>query len=102
MSINPYALADLVVGRAVDWDAFPDPQKALALAFHLPAERAFAADSPLLLPHGDGSLTDTEGKKRLEAYLLQYACTDLADSLTADKSTQEIADLASSYLFPDT
>lgn len=101
MSINPYALADLVVGRTVDWDAFPDEQEALALVFHLPKERAFAADSPLLLPHGDGSLTDAQGKKQLEAYLLKYTRPDVSGSLTAGKSTQEIVDLISSYLFPE-
>ena len=73
---NPYAIAELVAGKQIRWSSLDDPQKTLSSILQIPAEKIFAADSPILRP---GVTTDASGKqkilppeeaqKRLDSYL---------------------------------
>ena len=75
-AINPYALAELVVGKAIKWEKYPDQTQALCEILNISRADLFAADSPILTPYTqilpDGTekeLTYDEAKKRLDDFL---------------------------------
>lgn len=75
-AINPYALAELVAGKAIKWEKYPDQTQALCEILNISRADLFAADSPILTPYTqilpDGTekeLTYDEAKKRLDDFL---------------------------------
>ena len=75
-AINPYALAELVAGKAIKWEKYPDQTQALCEILNISRADLFTADSPILTPYTqilpDGTekeLTYDEAKKRLDDFL---------------------------------
>lgn len=77
-AINPFALAELVAQKRIDWDKYDDPVEALCGILNISRSDIFSANSPVLDPFTeisvDGTvryLDDDKAKKRLETYLSQ-------------------------------
>ena len=75
-NINPYALAEGLTDKKIDWNKVSDPKAALEMIFGIPADRIFAPESPLVSPNAaldeDDNLhmlDDAAAKVRLETYL---------------------------------
>ncbi len=56
---NPYAVAELVVGKPIRWSTLSDPVGEVSRILQVPEKALFAADSPLLRPNvlQDGAAT---------------------------------------------
>lgn len=49
-TINPYALAEIITEKRIDWNSFDEPQKVLSDIINVTPEAIFDADSPILMP----------------------------------------------------
>jgi len=74
--INPYALAEIVAGRSIQWDSIKEPKKKLEEILNLKAEDIFDIRKPILNPkvqiEANGSireLSEAEAKTRLSKTL---------------------------------
>ena len=84
---NPYALAEIVAGKAIRWDTLSDPQKELSNILQVPENVIFSADSPLLRPgfiqDATGhlkTLTPEESQTRLQTFLKANRITPMQPS----------------------
>lgn len=75
-SINPYALAELVAQRKVDWNKYENKADALCGILNIPYNELFYGNCPIMTPYTevlpDGTvkdLTSEEARERLEKYL---------------------------------
>ena len=75
-NVNPFALAELVSGKKINWSLYKDETQALCEILNVKKEELFAPDSPILHPFHkiseDGSITklsDEKAMERLEAFL---------------------------------
>ncbi len=49
-AINPFAVAEQVLGKKVKWDSLEDPEETLSSVFNVPKKELFAHDSILINP----------------------------------------------------
>ena len=71
-AINPFAVAEQVLGKKVKWDELEDQEESLAGVFNVPKEELFAHDSviinPMLSAKGE-LLTREKAQTQLKTYL---------------------------------
>lgn len=74
--INPFALAELVAGKAIKWDRYDDQVQAACNILNITKEAMFSENCPIMNPYlsilGDGSekvLSSEEARERLVSYL---------------------------------
>lgn len=75
-TINPFALAELVAQKRIDWSKYDDETQALCEILNIPADELFYGNCPVMTPYtevlADGTvkrLSDEEARERLENYL---------------------------------
>lgn len=71
-AVNPFAVAEQVLGKKVKWDELEDQEESLAGVFNVPKEELFAHDSviinPMLSAKGE-FLTRDKAEAQLKSYL---------------------------------
>jgi len=75
-TINPFALAEIVAQKRIDWDIFENPTQALCDLLNIPYKELFYGKCPIMTPFTesleDGTekvLSEEEARARLESYL---------------------------------
>ena len=76
INVNPFALAELVAHKKIDWNKYDDDAQALCETLNITKEELFAKDSPILHPFSEinekgevKALSSEKAKARLSGYL---------------------------------
>lgn len=75
-AINPFALAETVAGKSINWDSLEKPEETLSQILNVPIDEIFDARLPILVPQvelqEDGKATELTPKaatERIERFL---------------------------------
>lgn len=78
-TINPFSLAEMVLGKSIDWNKFTDQTQTLCNILNIPKDELFSGKCPLLTPYIDiqhngnvVELNDEEARLQLDRYLIKY------------------------------
>ena len=52
-TINPFSLAEMVLGKSIDWNKFTDQTQTLCNILNIPKDELFSGKCPLLTPYID-------------------------------------------------
>jgi len=100
-AINPFAVAEQVLGKKVKWDSLEDPEETLSSVFNVPKKELFAHDSILINPMLSEKrelLTVDKAQARLKQFLDGKSAKRLTLSKGAVAKRVALKDISSKTL----
>lgn len=100
-AINPFAVAERVLGKKVKWNTLEDPEEALSSVFNVPKKELFAHDSILinpLLSEKRELMSADKAKARLKQFLDGKSAKRLSISKGAISKRVALKDISSKTL----
>ncbi len=100
-AINPFAVAEQVLGKRVKWDSLEDPEETLSSVFNVPKKELFAHDSILinpLLSEKREIMSADKAQARLKQFLDGKSAKRLSISKSAVAKRVALKDISSRTL----